>query len=64
MSPLEKWVVSRGTDGSNPVPSSGESCANHGLRATFCIGCVARREKRFMPWRTITGDDFRKKLSA
>jgi hypothetical protein len=25
MSPLEKWVVSRGTDGSNPVPSSGES---------------------------------------
>jgi hypothetical protein len=28
MSPLEKWVVSRGTDGSNPVPSTGESVAN------------------------------------
>ncbi len=25
MSPLEKWVVSRGTDGSNPVPSSSQS---------------------------------------
>jgi hypothetical protein len=25
-------VISRGTGSSNPSPSSGESCANHGLR--------------------------------
>jgi hypothetical protein len=30
MSPLEKWVVSRGTDGSNLAPSSGQSVSHAG----------------------------------
>ena len=45
LSPVPLLTGSRpGTGSSNPSPSSGESCANHGLRGDVRHGRVARRE--------------------
>ncbi len=46
VSPLETLVVSRGTNGSNPASSSGESCANRksarGGAVVARLGCYGR----------------------